>query len=272
MNVAFFHYHRPSSCDSKEPIMSNPIPDPQAGQSRDAAHWAGHVETLTLSEVPAGAVSINVEGRRVVGPLQGFGALWQKTYRVRLRGKDLAPAGVIRVWKERFPEFQPPQNRFFPSVAGVAPGEVVLINASLQGLPIGTGVMVLYADDESFTLMTPQGHPESGWVTFSAFADEQDEGAIVAQVQSIARANDPIYEIGFKLGGSKAQEQIWMHVLSSLAAYFVCDTSVSLSKTCVDPKIQWSQAKNIWHNAAMRSMLYTLAAPARWARDLLHKA
>jgi hypothetical protein len=72
-------------------------------------------------------------------------------------------------------------------VAGVAPGEVVLINASLQGMPVGTGVMVLYADDESFTLMTPQGHPESGWVTFSAFPDEAAEGAIVAQVQSMAR-------------------------------------------------------------------------------------
>jgi hypothetical protein len=249
--------------------MTNPISDPQPSQSRDAAHWAGHVERLTLAEVPAGAVSINVEGRRVVGPLQGFGALWQKTYQVRLRDKSLTLAEVIRVWKERFPEFQPPQNRFYPSGAGVAPGEVVLINASLQGLPLGTGVMVLYADDESFTLMTPQGHPESGWVTFSAFADEEDEGAIVAQVQSMARANDPIYEIGFKLGGSAAQEAIWTHMLGSLATYFACDTSVSLSKTCVDPKLQWSQAKNIWHNAAMRSMLYTLAAPVRWVQGMI---
>ena len=33
--------------------------------------------------------------------------------------------------------------------------------------------------------MTPEGHPESGWVTFSA-AD--DAGAVVAQVQTMARA------------------------------------------------------------------------------------
>src|SRR5207244_3584905 len=103
---------------------------------------------------------------------------------------------------------------------GVAPGDVVLINASLQGMPVGTGVMVLYADDETFTLMTPQGHPESGWVTFSAFEDAAEAGTIVAQVQSMARANDPIYELGFKFGGSKAQEQIWTHVLTSLAAHF----------------------------------------------------
>ena len=241
------------------------------GQPRDQANWAGHVGTLKVAEVPTGAVNINVEGRRVVGPLQGFGALWQKTYQVRLRGEGLTPAQVIRAWKAHFPEFQPPQNRFYPSVAGVAPGEVVLINAALQGLPVGTGVMVLYADDESFTLMTPQGHPESGWVTFSAFLDEGDEVAIVAQVQSMARANDPIYELGFRFGVSRMQEQIWEHVLTSLAAHFACEQPVSLSKTCVDPSLQWSQAKNIWHNAAMRSMLYTLAAPARWVRGMFKR-
>jgi hypothetical protein len=238
------------------------------GQPRDAANWAGHIETLKVADVPVGAVNINVDGRRVVGPLQGFGALWQKTYQVRLRRESLTPPEVISVWKERFPEFQPPQNRFYPSVAGVAPGEVVLINASLQGLAVGTGVMVLYADDESFTLMTPQGHPESGWVTFSAFQDEDDEATIVAQVQSMARANDPMYELGFRFGASRMQEQIWTHVLTSLAAHYECAQGVSLSKTCVDPKLQWSQAKNIWHNAAMRSMLYTLGAPARWVRGM----
>jgi hypothetical protein len=254
-----------------ERAMTNASPDPTGQPPRDAANWAQSGVGLKVADVPTGAVNINVDGRRVVGPLQGFGALWQKTYQVRLCRDDLTPAEVIRVWKERFPEFQPPQNRFYPSVAGVAPGEVVLINASLQGMPVGTGVMVLYADEESFTLMTPQGHPESGWVTFSAFQDEEDEVTIVAQVQSMARANDPMYELGFRFGASRMQEQIWTHVLSSLAAHFGCEPDVSLSKTCVDPKLQWSQAGNIWHNAAMRSMLYTLGAPARWVRGMFRR-
>jgi hypothetical protein len=239
--------------------------------SRDAANWAGHVDTLKVNAVPAGVMNINVEGRRVVGPLQGFGALWQKTYRVRLRGEGLTPAEVVRAWKENLPAFQPPQNRFYPSVAGVTPGEVVLINATVQGMPVGTGVMVLYADDESFTLMTPQGHPESGWVTFSAFEDDEDEGAIVAQVQSMARANDPVYELGFRLMGAREQEKIWTHVLQSLAAHFACEQQVSLNKTCVDPGLQWSQASNIWHNAAMRSMIYVLTTPVRWVQGVFRR-
>jgi hypothetical protein len=97
----------------------------------------------------------------------------------------------------------------------------------------------------------------------------EEDGCVVAQVQSMARANDPMYELGFKLGGARAQEQIWTHVLTALAAHFTIEAPVQFNKVCVDPKLQWSQARNIWHNAAIRSMLYTLAAPARWVRRLI---
>ena len=164
-------------------------------EPRDAAYWARRVERLEVPDVPEGAVSLNVSSRHEVGALQGFGQLWQKSYRVKLTSNDVSPAEVVKVWNERFPEFQPPQNRFYPSMAGVSTGEVLLINASLRGMPVYTGVRVSYADEESFTVMTPEGHPESGWNTFSAHEDE--DGATVAQVRSLARANDPIFEVGF---------------------------------------------------------------------------
>jgi hypothetical protein len=86
---------------------------------------------LHVSQVPAEAVNLNVEGRRVSGALQGFGQLWQKTYKVRLTGAKVDPQEVVRVWKEEFPSFQPPQSRFYPPLAGVAPGEVMLITTPL---------------------------------------------------------------------------------------------------------------------------------------------
>lgn len=242
---------------------------PEEKRSRDADFWAQRVEKLDVSEVPEGAVNLNVRGRREIGALQGFGQLWQKTYRVRLTGADVTPAEIVRVWKERFPEFHPPQSRFFPSLAGVKPGEVLLINASMRGIPVYTGVRVIYADDESFTVMTAEGLPEAGWNTFSAYAD--DDGTTVAQVRSLARANDPIYEIGFRLVGSTEQERIWTYVLKSLAAHFGVNEPVDLHKTCVDPKLQWSQAKNLWHNAGARSMLYTMGAPGRWIGSMLRR-
>ena len=56
----------------------------------------------------------------------------------------------------------------------------MLINASLQNMSVYTGVMVLYADEESFTVMTAEGLPEAGWNTFSSYQDER----IGSKVQS----------------------------------------------------------------------------------------
>lgn len=228
---------------------------------RDAANWARNIAALEVGELPPEAVNLNVVGRRVAGPLQGFGRLWQKTYSVRLDGCEASPEAVIANWKANFPDLQPPQNRFFPSVSGVSPGEVVLINASLQGMPMQTGVLVMYADELSFTLMTPEGHPEAGWVTFSAW---DEDGSTVAQVQSMARASDPLYELGFALGGSAAQEAIWRHVLTSLAAqHGVTQQAIHFEKQCVDGRLQWHQVRNIRQNAAIRSLLYALSRPLR---------
>jgi hypothetical protein len=245
---------------------ATPPPEKDEGQPRDAAFWAKRVERLEVVDIPEGAANVNVHGRREVGALQGFGKLWQKTYRVRLTGADVTPKEVVRVWKEHFPDFQPPNSRFYPSMAGVAPGEVLFISASVGGMPVYTGVRVIYADDESFTVMTPEGHPESGWNTFSAYEDE--DGTTMAQIQSLARANDPIYEIGFRIVGSTTQERIWTHVLKSLAAHFSVNEPVTLEKACVDPKVQWTYVKNIWQNAGARSMLYTMGAAGRWIRGL----
>ena len=232
---------------------------------RDAACWARPVPRLKVPDMPPDAVSLNVEGRRPVGPVEGFGQLWQKTYRLRLAGATLTPEEAIRVLKENFPAFQPPENRFYPSAAGIAPGEVVLINSSTPGGPVHTGVMVMYADDVSFTLITPQGHPESGWVTFAAFAED---GGTVQQIQGLARASDPIYEVALRLIGAKFQERIWRHVLTSMAKHVGVEAHVEVQKTCFGPELQWSQMGNVWYNAQVRSMLYTAAAPLRRARNL----
>ncbi len=231
---------------------------PRAAKSQVAydkarlAAWARPIERISLSEVPETAVNLNVDGLGVVGPVQGFGQLWEKTYRVRLTGSAATPPEVVQALKDNFPSLQPPQNRFFPSSRGIAPGEVVLINAHTPVGLISTGVWVVYADSGSFTFMTPQGHPESGWVSFTAY---EADGCTVAQVRGFARANDPVYELGFRLMGSKEQERIWTHVLESLARHFGVPGWVRMTKTCVGPDLQWDQALNVWYNAQIRTML-----------------
>ena len=82
-------------------------------EPRDAAYWAKDVTTLKVGDVPAEAVNLNVTGRRVVGPVQGFGKMWQKTMRVELTGAEVAPAEVIKTWKAEFQRFWPERNWFY---------------------------------------------------------------------------------------------------------------------------------------------------------------
>jgi hypothetical protein len=226
--------------------------------------WARTVSHLTVEETPEGAINLNVEGRRLASPIQGFGKMWQKTYRVNLPAERAQPAELIATWKQRFPDFWPDGNRFYSPLTGIAPGEVALLNMTLPGrMKLSTGVMVLYADEESFTLMTPQGHMFAGWITFSAV---EAGGETVAQAQVLMRASDPIYELGLALGGHRQEDRFWQHTLTELAAAFDHDAEVDTQVVCVDPKRQWSRWTNIWQSAAIRSTLYTLGAPVRLFR------
>ena len=230
---------------------------------RDGDAWAKPVEHLEVAGVEPGAKGINVAGRRPTSPIQGFGRMWQKTYRIRLEGAQASPAEVVAVWKRDFPTFWPKGNRFFAPLAGIQPGEVAVIDLSMPGhLKLSTGVLVMYADEESFTLMTPQGHMFAGWITFSAF---QQDGVTVAQAQVLMRPSDPLYEVGMTLGGHRQEDRHWEHTLRSLAGAFTVEGEVSTETLCVDKRRQWSNAGNVWHNAGIRSGMHTAMAPMRLA-------
>jgi hypothetical protein len=231
---------------------------------RDAAAWARPVDRLTASEG-----HINVTGRRPTAPMNGFGRMWQKTYRTSLGDARISPSEVIAAWKEHFPEFWPAGNRFFAPLAGIAPGEVAALDLSMPGgLKLSTGVLVLFADEESFTLMTPEGHMFAGWITFSSFVED---GETCAQAQVLMRASDPLYELGMTLGGHRQEDAHWLHTLASLSAHFGVTTQVSAQTICVDRKRQWSRAGNVWHNAGIRSGIHMTGAPIRMLRRLTRR-
>jgi hypothetical protein len=240
----------------------------KASTPETGSAWAAPVKTLKVGSLPSEAVNLNVEGRQLTGPLQGFGQLWQKTYRVRLSGVGVSPAEVIKVWKENFGQFWPEGNRFFGSMCGINPGDIAVLNLAGPGgvtgpggMPlISTGVMVIYADDESFSFMTPQGHMFSAMITFSAYEDE----VTVAQVQALIRASDPVYEMSLRLGmGHKAEDEFWHGTLKNLAAHFHVDGQIEQQMVCLDPRVRWSDASNIRYNALLRTVGFVAVTPAR---------
>jgi hypothetical protein len=241
-------------------------------QPCDAANWTQHISPLKVPRTPTGALNLNVEGRHVLDPLQGFGQLWQKTFRIQLKAQRLTAGEVMKTWKERFSTFWPTWDHFYASSRGIAPGEVALINMVIPGdlpigLPISTGVVVLCADEQSFTFMTPQGHMFAGWITFSA---NEEKGAVLAQIQVMLRASDPLYELSFRLGANKAENLFWQHTLIALAAHFGVHGPIQTHIVCVDPKVQWSQFWNIWQNAAIRTLLYRMATRVSLRRKRAH--
>jgi hypothetical protein len=222
---------------------------------------------LTTSDLPKQAINLNVEGRQVVGPLQGFGQMWQKTYRVRISGVEATPQEVVARWKVKFPHYWPEGSGFYSPLTEISPGEVAVLNLPLgPGVQVATGIRVIYADDESFSFMTPQGHVFCGMNTFSAY---EEDGVTLAQIQLLVRASDPLYELLFRVGlVSNMEDQFWHHTLRALAADFGVSGQIQQHSVLVDNRLQWSEAKNIWHNAAIRSSLY---APVTWLRRLFRR-
>jgi len=224
----------------------------------DAGRWAAKVDRLDVV-ARDGVRGTNVAGRRLTGPVQGFGKMWQKTYRLTV-GAAVSPQQAIATWKAHFPEFWPQGNRFAGALTGISPGDVALLDLAIGGgVKLSTGVFVLYADEESFTLMTPQGHMFAGWITFSA---EAAPAGTVIQAQVLMRANDPLYEVAMTLGGHHKEDVFWVQTLTALGHRLgAADTTVTTRNVCVDSSRQWRNASNVWHNSMIRSVLQTLAAP-----------
>lgn len=221
-------------------------------EHRDTRNWAEPIESFHVVGVPEGVAKGNVEGRRPVGPLQGFGQLWQKTYEVRVPATT--PEELIAIWKERFGEFWPSNNSFYAPSAGLEPGEIALIGGRSGPIKMSTGVRVIYADARSWSYMNPEGHPFSAIITFSAHEDE--ERVTTARIDTMLRASDPIFEIGFKLYTSQLEDGIWNHTLTRLAERFgVVDPQVQMKAVLVDRRRQWKEFGNIRKNSVIRSLL-----------------
>ena len=245
--------------EAKEP----PRTADAASTMRSDDNWAKPVDRLSAAGV-AGATDDAVTGKRGSGPLQGFGQLWQKTFSVRLDGVETTPEAVITTWKAHFPEFWPKGQRFYAPLSGIKPGEVALLDIEpVPGAPVrlSTGVLVLYADDESFTFMTPEGHTLSAWITFSA---RRDGDVVVAQAHALERPSDPFDDIAYNLVGNRQNNRFWEATLRNLAVMIgVPVPAVDTQIACIDGNRQWRYWRNVRNSATIRSARRTMTAPVR---------
>ncbi len=203
--------------------------------------------------------NLDINGVQVQGPKEGFGALWRKRYWVWLRGAQVTPEEIIGTWREHFGEFWPEGNAFAVPFGTVDPGDIGLLNIEMPGgARLSSGVVVLNAGPESFTLITPEGHIFAGVITFSAF---RSGGTPVAQIEIVLRASDPLFEIGMELFGHRQEDRFWLQTLSNLAAFFGVDARPEMHRQLISRTYQWSNAGNVLKNSFIRGIIGRGTAP-----------
>ena len=221
------------------------------------------------AEVFKEADALDLHQQRPTGPEDGFGKLWRKIHRIDLSGADLPPEHVIATWKQRFGEFWPGQNRFYGPITALQPGELAIINIEMApATTLSTGVILVDSMPTGFTLVTPKGHMLCGWLHFAA--DRAGETTTVS-VEMLIRASDPLFEIGMVVIGHKRENKFWEQTLRNLAAHFGIAAEPETQVICENPRYQWENVKNIWHNGAIRNGLVRLAALPRKAGDFIRR-
>jgi hypothetical protein len=188
------------------------------------------------------------------GQIKGFGKMWQKTFWLMIDKPEFTASDIILKLMQNFVAFQVPENFFYPTSKGINPDPpraLVFIDSATPGGIVSTGIYVLYVDDTSFTYITPQGHPEAGWITFSA---KEENGKIRLQIQGLIRASDPFFEIAYAIAGQAFQEKIWLNVLTQMAKHLGIEDNGQMVKYKPSNSCQWGKFGNIWYNAQLRSL------------------
>jgi len=219
----------------------------------DASRWDDGRELTPCPSLPEAVLNL-LRNRPPRAPLEGFGGLRMRTYKVHLIGTSLSPAQVFSTWMDHFSATWPEGNHFISCAPALEPGVTAAILLSMPaGMRIITCARVIYRDETSLTLMTLLGHMFAGLITFSVF----QEGSVpVMQTQALVSPGDPFYELAFMLGvGRRGEDAFWHAALINAARLFGAEASVQQENLTISTNLQWRYFRNIWYNAAIRSSL-----------------
>lgn len=149
----------------------------------------------------------------------GTGPLLQRDYWAVIASCKVEPQGVMQGVAKRFVEFSPPELvRFAPQQQredGLQVGDDFDVHIRLAG---SCRVRVVRQDDQSFTLATLKGHPESGRITFGAYRNLDQE--VLFHIRSRARASNPANYMGFLTAGEPMQTNTWADFVRAVALTF----------------------------------------------------
>lgn len=227
--------------------MTSSAPDHDNGSGREG-RWATPVDKLHVAGDPDHA--FNLEGKRVAGPHQGFGRLWDRTFTIAL-GAAITPEALVADWKANFGDFWP-AGAVFHGTGVIRAGDVTPLTTA----GLSTGILVMYEDDTSFSYITPEGHMFAAMITFSAYDDV--ERGTVAEIRMLLRPFDPVIQLMFGYGARKERDH-WMQTLRNIAAkHGVTDAVPTEATVCVDRGFLWKNWTNVFSGVIVGNARHAL--------------
>lgn len=237
--------------------MSGAMPEPRPTGPEDTrrvddvhteGRWAQPVERLHATG--ARDKAFNLEGKRVAGPHQGFGRLWDRTFTIAL-GDAITPEALVADWKAHFGEFWP-RGAVFHSTATIQAGDVTPLTTA----GLSTGILVMYEDETSFSYITPEGHMFGAMITFSAEDDEAS--GTVAEIRMLLRPYDPVVQLMFGFGARKEAEH-WKQTLRNIAAkHGVTGVEPTERSVCLDRRFIWRNWTNVFRGVVIGNAVHAL--------------
>jgi hypothetical protein len=149
---------------------------------------------------------------------QGVGSLVQRDYWAVIANCAIPPNRFGELLAERFPEFSPDALARFRVPEGhtgsLSVGDVFEVDIRMAGT---FGLRVLHRNDNSITLATLEGHPESGRITFGAYRSER--GDVVFHIRSRARSSSRMHLTEYFTAGEGMQTATWAGFINAVARH-----------------------------------------------------
>lgn len=150
----------------------------------------------------------------------GAGPLLHRRYEIELPDRAMSSEMVLRLMQRHLTELAPAALAAFEKSSG---SETVFrvgdeYEITMLG-PWNGAVRVSEVSRDSFTLVTLEGHPEAGHITFAVEADTMSHGLIRVRIESWARSRDGLVAAAYdtlKIG-KQVQTEIWITFLQRLA-------------------------------------------------------
>jgi len=148
---------------------------------------------------------------------RGVGPLLQRDYWCAIARCRVTPAHLMSTVSRRFGEFAPEELVHFTSEHDreLAPGDELAIIIRMAG---PCRVRVVHRDAQTLTMLSLEGHPEAGRITFGAYRSIDAE--VIFHIRSRARASSATSYLGFVTAGEAMQTNTWTDFVQAVAHTF----------------------------------------------------